>query len=321
VTGRWLRGRLEALAAILSLLAAVPALAQAPIAACPPDVVSTSAAEGAEGRGAPRDRGLLWRITRDGHSSYLYGTLHVGKPAWQRLGPQVTAALHASDALALEVDPGDPALLQALSGLPRGAALPAPLNDRLQNAFERACVAPASLAPLHPVLQTTTLAVLEARWLGMDPAFALEQLLAAQARAAGLRVVALETAAQQTGALLPASDAETHALIDQSLRQLEDRSARRVLARLAAAWESGDLAALEDYENWCDCVASASDRAYLRRLNDGRNPALASGIEARHRQGRRLFAAVGALHMTGPQSLPRLLAKQGFAVERVAFDR
>ena len=87
----------------------MPAPAQAPAAACPPAVVSTSAADGADGRGAPRDRGLLWRITRDGHSSYLYGTLHVGKPAWQRLGPQVAAALRASDVLALEVDPGDPA--------------------------------------------------------------------------------------------------------------------------------------------------------------------------------------------------------------------
>jgi hypothetical protein len=307
---------LAALAATLLWLAALPSLAQAPTAACPPVVVSTGAADG-----APRDRGLLWRITRDGHSSYLYGTLHVGKPAWQRPGPQVAAALRASEVLALEVDPGDPALLQALTGLPRGAALPAPLNDRLQQAFERACVAQASLAPLHPVLQTTTLVVLEARWLGMDPAFALEQMLTAQARVAGLRVVALETAAQQTAALLPASDAESHALIDQSLRQLEDRSARRMLARLAAAWDSGDLAALENYENWCNCVASDSDRATLRRLNDGRNPALASRIEAWHRQGRRLFAAVGALHMTGPQSLPRLLAQQGFAVERVAFER
>lgn len=141
-------------------------------------------------------------------------------------------------------------------------------------------------------------------------------MLAEQARAGGLRVVALETAAQQTGALLLASDAETQALIDQTLRQLEDRSARRVLARLAAAWEKGDLAALEDYEHWCDCVASDGDRAYLRRLNDRRNPALAT-----HRSlaspGPAPLAAVGALHMTGPQSLPRLLAKQGFAVERV----
>jgi uncharacterized protein len=31
------------------------------------------------------------------------------------------------------------------------------------------------------------------------------------------------------------------------------------------------------------------------------------------------LAAVGALHMTGAQSLPRLLAKRGFKVERIGF--
>ena len=57
----------------------------------------------------------------------------------------------------------------------------------------------------------------------------------------------------------------------------------------------------------------------MRRLNDERNPALADGIEAQHRRGRRVLAAVGALHMTGPQALPVLLAQRGFKVERVGF--
>ena len=212
-------------------------------------------------------------------------------------------------------------MTQALLELPRGAALPAPLKHRMQRAFERACIAPESLAPLHPVLQATTLTVLEARWIGMDPAFGLESLLAAQARAAGSQVVALETAAQQLAALAAGNDAQAQALIDQGLRQLEDLSARRALARLAAAWESGDLAALEDYDAWCEFVAGGSDRDFLRRLNDDRNPALASGIEALHRERRSLFAAVGALHMTGAQSLPRLLAARGFTVERVTLGR
>ncbi len=57
----------------------------------------------------------------------------------------------------------------------------------------------------------------------------------------------------------------------------------------------------------------------MRRLIDGRNPALARAIGTLHDQGRTLLAAVGALHMTGPQALPRLLAEQGFSVQRVAF--
>jgi uncharacterized protein YbaP (TraB family) len=94
-----------------------------------------------------------------------------------------------------------------------------------------------------------------------------------------------------------------------------------VLRRLAEAWEQGDLAALEDYLAWCECGDSEADREFMRRLNDERNGPLADGIAALHERGQRIFAAVGALHMTGPQALPALLAARGFRVERVAFDR
>ncbi|CAD5370325.1 conserved exported hypothetical protein [Rubrivivax sp. A210] len=282
---------------------------------CPPTVTATAT----DATAPARDRGLLWRITRDGRASYLFGTLHVGKPGWRRFGPQVSAALRAVDVLALEIDPGDPDLLKAMAELRPPQDLPPALQQRLARAFERACVAADSMATLHPVLQATSLTVLEARWFSLDPNFALEQALAAQARTLGRRVVSLETAAQQTQALVPDDEAEAQALLDQSLQQLEDGSARRVLQRLSAAWERGDLATLEDYEKWCECIASEAEREFLRQLNDERNPGLAAGIEAQHKLGRRVFAAVGALHFTGPQALQTLLARRGFRVERIVF--
>ena len=301
---------LRCLLAGVSLLGAGQALAAS---ACPPPL------PGVQATAPARDRGLLWRITQGGHSSWLFGTLHVGKPDWQRFGPRLTAALQASDELALEIDPNDPALRAALAETVPPPELAPPLQARLQQAYERACVASESMATLHPVLQAATLTVLEARWLGMDPSFAMEQLLLAHLR--GRHVVSLETAAQQKAALVPDDPAEALAQLDQSLAQLEDRSGRRVLARMAQAWERGDLAALEDYDRWCECASNDDDRAFMRRLNDERNPALADGIAARHRLGKRVFAAVGALHMTGPQSLPRLLAQRGFQVERIRWAR
>jgi uncharacterized protein YbaP (TraB family) len=135
------------------------------------------------------------------------------------------------------------------------------------------------------------------------------------------RVVALETAAQQKSALLPSDPAEALNALDQGLTQLEDRSGRRVLARMAGAWERGDLHTLATYEAWCECATSDDERAAMRRMNDERNPALADGIAAQHGAGLRVFAAVGALHMTGPAGLPLLLAQRGFRVERVLFAR
>ena len=295
----------------LPLKAPEPAAAPA----CPPSVSSTAAAQAA----APRDRGFLWRATRDGRTLYLFGTLHVGKPAWRRLGPQTGAAMRASDVLALEVDPSDPALLKAMADTRPPLPLPAALEQRLMKAYERACVAADAMATLHPVLQATSLTVLEARWLGMDPIFSMEVALSSLARSLGRRVISLESAAQQVKALVPDDEAEAQSLLDQSLLQLEDQSGRRVLKRLAQAWEAGELELLENYEAWCECIASEADKAFLHKLNDERNPALAAGIEAQHQQGKRVFAAVGALHMTGPKSLPLLLAQRGFKVERIAF--
>jgi uncharacterized protein YbaP (TraB family) len=110
-------------------------------------------------------------------------------------------------------------------------------------------------------------------------------------------------------------------LLEQSLQQLEDQSGRRVLRKLARAWEAGDLATLENYEAWCECGADAAGAGLHAPAQRRAQPALAGGIEARHAQGQRVFAAVGALHMTGPAALPRLLRERGFKFERVVFRR
>jgi uncharacterized protein YbaP (TraB family) len=90
-----------------------------------------------------------------------------------------------------------------------------------------------------------------------------------------------------------------------------------VLGQAAAVWARGDLDALARYDVWCECITSESDRAQMRRLNDDRNPALADGIAALLAQGKRVFAAVGSLHMTGEQALPLLMARRGWAVQRI----
>ncbi|MDE2081446.1 MAG: TraB/GumN family protein [Burkholderiales bacterium] len=305
---QWLRRQLARGVSMLLLLGLAAAAAAT---VCPPQVPPAAA--------VPRDRGLLWRITRDGHSSWLFGTLHVGKPAWRGFGPHLVAALQASDVLALEIDPDDPALAAALADTGPPPVLPPALKARLARAYVQACVAPEAMAGLHPVLQATTLTVLDARWLGMDANDAQEQLLLKRMRALGHPVVALETPAQQRAALVPTDPAEARAVLDQTLAQLEDGSGRRVLAHMARAWAAGDLQTLEHYDRWCECSNGQGERDFMRHLNDDRNPALADGIAALHARGLRVFAAVGALHMTGPQSLPRLLRERGFRVERVRF--
>jgi hypothetical protein len=168
-------------------------------------------------------------------------------------------------------------------------------------------------------MQAMTAMVVEAARDGLQVAYGQEIALAGAARARQVKVVSLETPERQLAALIPADAAQAERHLVSVLDQLDSGLARRVLVRLADAWERGDLATLQSYERWCDCVKTSDDRAMLAALNDERNPAMAERIEALHREGARLFVAVGALHMTGAKALPVLLAERGFRVERVEF--
>lgn len=306
-------------APILAPLLALGLLAGAR-AACPPapEPPTPAALQAAQARA--QDRGLLWRLSKEGRGvAYLYGSIHLGKLDWAIPGPRLAAALGDSDTVALELDPGDPAVQQQMAtGLARRPLAPdAALRQRLARHEAEACLPGGALAGLHPLMQAFTLTLLAARWDGLDAGYAQEQVLSGLARAQQRPVLSLETAEQQLDALLPADRREALRLTGELLDQLEQGKVRPVLRRLAEAWEHGDLRALEDYEQWCDCVQSEADQAQFRRLNDARNPALAARIDALIAAGQRPLAAVGALHMTGPQSLPILLERRGYRLERL----
>lgn len=319
---------LAVLLALAAPLLALPALAQtaansaqpAAAQACPPTTSVPAPADLKAAAERAQDHGALWRLSRAGRVSWLYGTLHLGKLDWSLPGPLTRQALLASDLLALEIDISAPTLLAELAEAGRNAApvdWPAALTERLARQRAAACLPPGALADLHPLLQATTLSGLDARWIGLDPGYGVEFVLTGFMRSLGRPVTGLETLAQQLAALLPERPADGPPQLAELLDQLESGQARQTMARLGQAWADGDLDTIGDHARWCQCVPSDSDRRRLVRLNDARNPPLADRLLALHDQGQRVFAAIGALHMTGPQALPRLLAERGFQVERV----
>ncbi len=287
-------------------------------AACPPVAPAPTPEQIQAAQRDARDRGFLWRISKHGRSSYLYGTLHLGRMPWVFHGPRLREAVAQTDTLALEVDLTDPALTQSP---PAAATAPMPLTDALRTRLSRqiaaACVPEAALQRLNPLMQAITLTVLAARWEGLDANFAQEIVLATAARLQQRPIVALESAQSQLAVLLPADAAEAQRLLDQALEQLETGRARPLLRRLADAWAEGRFDEIENYAQWCECADTPQDRAFLRRLNDERNAPMAERIDAMHGEGKRVLAAVGALHMTGERGLPRLMAARGYTVQRL----
>jgi len=313
----WWSKLLPALVGLMAL-AAGSAHAQAG-ANCPPQAAPPTPQQVQEAGARARDRGFLWRVSKDGRTHHLYGTIHVGTLDWVFPGPRVRAAMMDAQAIALEIDPLDPAVQGSLRGGTSPKLAPA-LAEQLARQVQRACVPAQALAGLHPMMQAVTVLLLEAARDGLHAGYGQEFALAGFARARSLRVIALETPERQLAALIPADPAQAERIVALTVEQLDSGQSRRVLQRMAAAWERGDLDELANYERWCDCMNTPDDKALITALNDDRNPAMADRIAALHGEGRRLFVAVGALHMTGPKALPALLRARGFQVERVAFQ-
>ncbi|RZJ11178.1 MAG: TraB/GumN family protein [Rubrivivax sp.] len=282
-------------------------------AACPPQLAPASADQAADWAVKAPDRGLLWRISRGGHSSYMFGSLHIGKVDWAYPGPALREAWRQTDVLAVELDPAD--VGPALAALPV-KRLPAALAKRVDAQAQAACLPAGVLAALPAMLQLSTLTLLEARRDGFDALFGQDWMLLTLAKAESRPVQSLESVADQLAALEP-KPAELPAVVDGALRQIQRGQLRAPMRKLAEAWNRGDLKTLADYPRWCGCANSATERAWLKRVNDDRNGPLAERIDELHGAGQRMLVAVGALHMSGPQALPKLLAERGFTVEAV----
>jgi uncharacterized protein YbaP (TraB family) len=311
-----------ALTSLLALLLAGAARAQdAPD--CPPVAQPPSPAQRQAGMRQARDHGFLWRISKGGRSSWLYGTLHVAKFEWTFPGPQVSAALRASDTLALELDALDPEVQRRMTralAAQAHAPLPPALQQRLDRVARAECAPSQALAALAPEMQIATLTTLLGRRDGLDAGYGIDLVLAGWGHAGHLEVVSLESPELQLKTLQSASPAETVEAVESALDELEGGRTLPLLLRMAQVWADGDWAALSGYASWCDCLKTAADRTEMARMLDERNPALADGIAALHASGKRVFAAVGSLHMIGPTGLPALLAQRGYRVERITYD-
>lgn len=308
-----------ALAWLVVLQAGLSAAAE-PVS-CPPAFRPPAQAEMQAIAKQAQDRGLLWRVQDGQRTSWLYGTLHVGKRQWMLPGRSITQALQGSDMLALELDMLDPQVRQqieagfkARAGAP---ALPAELEARLATKRQQACA--EHLSAQRPDAQLLGLLGELGRKQGLMPEMGADLVLLGLAQHWGKPVLGLESVQMQLDALLSDDPEEIQQSVRDGLEQLEDPKAPAILTQMAQLWARGNDQKLQRYADWCDCIKTERDRLKYERLMEGRNPGMAEGIVRQLQQGKTVFAAVGALHMLGPKGLPELLRQKGYRVERVSF--
>jgi hypothetical protein len=272
------------------------------------------------------DRGALFRLALDGHVMYLFGTLHVGLPAFYPLEDRLTGALAASSTLALELDPDQPRadLQDALHtygmlspGNPAYDSLSPQQKRRLDRLLQQGGLDASSMLSFKPVLLATMLALTEYTRQGYRSDLSSDAWLAREARHRHVRVLALESLGSQLALLdrMPAPD--RWRFLDEMMDTIESGAQRTEAQEVVRAWSTADRDALERLVAQCDGDRSVSGRFVTQVLLKERNVGLAERLLQLLRSEDRTVAAIGVMHLLGTGSVPDLLAQSGISVERV----
>jgi uncharacterized protein YbaP (TraB family) len=307
---------------VAALIAAtIPAFAE-PGTACPASGPLPTHEMPQSGVKNALDHGFMWRISKDGRTSFLYGTIHVGKPDWAFPGPKVSRALQATDTVALELDDSDADVQQRVAkgmGELRKTVLPESLMKRMQLQAGAVCIPYKLISGLSPELQIEVLNLKVGHLEGLFASYSIDGMLAGLGHDSHKNVVSLETPELQLNLLQMRTPQETVSYVQVGLEELETGRARAMLKRIARLWGNSDYAEMSHFNEWCECLSTEIERDMMVRTLDERNPNLADRIDALHANGKQVFAAVGSLHMFGPIGLPTLMEKRGYRVERVDF--
>ena len=264
----------------------------------------------------------MWRVKGAHGTLYLFGSVHVMKPNVDWETPKVKAAFAASDVLYVEVANLDDAAAAQPLAMQFGTDFAHPLSTKISKddvalldtaAKSMGMPGEGMLELMQPWLVSTALEMVPMVKAGYDPTSGIDMKMLAQAKAAQKPVKGFETMSDQVHLLADAPQEQQVELLHKQLAELDKAPAE--MNDLVTAWEHGDIDKIGKMEN--DELAAKYPAEY-KRLAVDRNTrwtATLDGLLKDPATGT-VFVVVGAAHLAGPDSVIKMLEKDGWKVER-----
>jgi uncharacterized protein YbaP (TraB family) len=261
----------------------------------------------------------LWKVTDGARTVWLFGSVHLLPEGGFSVAGTLAEALADADRVCMEIDTDSAdettsaqvTLARAVD--PDGRDLFDLLGrdaDRVRDAAEDAGIPLEALAMFEPWFAGLTVSVMALQARGYDVEHGVEQIIQAEARAAGKSGCGLETLDGQLGMLdgLPAKlQAE---ILLQAIDEADEIDA--LIEPMLSAWRAGDESGLEkslaeDFEGYPEL---ADVLIYQR------NARWAAQVAAMLEGDEDVLLVVGAMHLVGDRGLPALLDGRGYRVKR-----
>ena len=271
-----------------------------------------------------RQGGALFKVEGGGHTTYLFGTIHVGNADFFPLAPEVMSALRQSSRIAIEIDTSDTQavnqLIQQYAFYPNDNAsaqdMPAALKQEVDTLLEKYRMHATDVVRMKPWLLATMLTTQEYARNGFHKEQGIDNYLSDYAQTQHKPLVGLESVEYQLSLLGNLSIPDQIQFLQDSVNDLQDPIRARKALALVALWRGGDLIGLEKLLKETTSDDTFTGKFVQRALLDGRNPALADAVEKLLKSGKTTFAGIGMLHLVGDASVQTLLRQRGYLVRR-----
>ncbi|MEM0516156.1 TraB/GumN family protein [Pseudoalteromonas sp. YIC-827] len=264
----------------------------------------------------------LWQVEKQGKTSYLFGTVHVGDTSMKGLPQKIEKAISNSDAVVVEVD------LTALTAvqiqqrsmpflmLQNGRTLDSELSpqsyQKLDQYFGEKNINIKMFSLLKPWAVLLTMMQIELQNAGYSDEFGIDKQVLASAKQKNKAIIELESLEQQME-MFTVLEEHSDLMVADTFRQLNqfDKS----FLRLINGWKKGETAVLtEAYEQSFDDSEYGQLNEHVLLIE--RNHKWVKQLE-KPLSEQSLFIAVGALHLGEENGLIKLLQAQGFKVSRI----
>ncbi len=264
----------------------------------------------------------LYKIEKNGTTSYLFGTVHVGDASMKGLPENITQAIEQSNEVVVEVDISKltPFEMQQrsmpLMMLKNGKTLQTELSKqnykKLKDYFAKKSIDIAMFNTFKPWAVMVTMMQIEFQNAGFSDQTGIDKQVLAYAKEQNIKISELETLEQQLQ-MFDGMALLSNEMIEETFEQLADINTYFI--KLVNAWKNGDMDTLTEYYNMSfddSNYGEISEQVMLVSRNNKWVEQLVPRLS-----NEKLFIAVGALHLPEQHGLIKQLKDKGFSVTRL----
>ncbi|SBS35091.1 TraB family protein [Marinomonas aquimarina] len=270
---------------------------------------------------------FMWKVQNQGATVYLVGSIHALTPDFYPLPEAYQEAFASADRLAVELDPDslDPyqssRLVQSKMWLPKGITLDQYLTpDQQQTLKDFANDSDADyerLIRIRPWMLVEQLTQAQLKDSNYQAEYGIDLHFLKQAKQRELPILEIETLAQQISAIADTPFSAQLAMLTSSLEQMDDED---YMAQMTEYWRQADPDGLYHFV-YQDVLETPQLKPMMEALLDQRNQRMADVISIYLGQSPNAlsttFVVIGALHLSGPNSIVHELENKGYFVQQL----